>query len=318
MRNRGLPEWVTRIERHARRTFAEAATKYLQGYEGKDKRRVAYALKSLTPYVGDLVLMDVNDDALSDFKRDRAQGLGKFTRPASAGTINFEITLASTILNCACREWEWLPRALKLKRVHGARKQPYPLTWEEQDRLFVRLPQHWAEGLALFGVNTGVRQDELLGLRWDQEVKVPTLDTFVFVLSDTKNDQPRAVICNSLARLAVDRQRDNGSEYVFASRSNRSKGERMRYLDPHWWDAWKAAGLPTDKWTRRGPHNMRHTFAHRLRLANVSEEDRNALLGHAKTNLAQHYAMPDIERLTKLSELVTQRTEGVILRRAVA
>jgi integrase len=312
MHSRGLPNWIQRFERHARRNFAEAATKYLQGYAGKDKRRIAYAVRSLTPYIGHMVLMDINDDALSDFKRERAQ-------VASSGTINFEITLCSTILNAACREWEWIPRALKLKRVNGKRKQPYPLTWEEQDRLFAALPAHWATGLALFAVNTGVRVEELLGLRWDQQVKIPKLDSFVFVLSDTKNNQARAVICNSLARLAVERQVGNGVDYVFASRSNRSEEGRLRNLDPIWWEAWKAAGLPTDKWTRRGPHNLRHTYGHRLRLANVSEEDRNALLGHAKTNLAQDYAEPDIERLQALAELATRRTEGtVILRRVVA
>jgi hypothetical protein len=63
---------------------------------------------------------------------------------------------------------------------------------------------------------------------------------------------------------------------------------------------------------------MRHTFLHRIRLAGVSEEDRNALAGHGKTTLAQHYAMPDIERLQQKAELVTRRTSGVIQRRKVA
>ncbi len=317
MHNRGLPTWIQRFERHARRNFVEAADKYLKEYAGKDKRRVAYAVRSLIPYIGHLVLMDVNDDALSDFKRDRGQGVG-FKKPAAAGTINFEITLVSTILNCACREWEWIPRSLKLKRVKGSRRQAFPMTWEQQDAVFAQLPQHWAEGIALFGVNTGARPAELCGLRWDQEEKIPELDTFVFVLSETKNNSARAVICNSLARLAVERQRGNGSEYVFPSQSNRSKGERMRDIWDLWEQAWRAAGLPADKWTRRGPHNMRHTFLHRLRLADVSEEDRNALAGHGKTTLAQHYAMPDIERLQQKSELVTRRTSGVILRRKVA
>lgn len=311
------PSWIQRFERHARRTFAEAANKYLQGYAGKDKRRVAYAVKALIPYVGHLVLMDVNDDALSGFKHDRANGLGAFTKKASSGTTNFEITLANTIMNAACREWEWIPRTLKLKRVKGPRRQPFPLTWDQQDALFAKLPVHWREGVALFGFNTGARDDEICGLRWDQEVQIPDLKTSVFVLSETKNDEARALILNSLSRLAVERQRSNGSEYVFPSRSNRAKGERMRNLWDVWEKAWRAAGLPTDYWTRRGPHNMRHTYLHRLRVAGVSEEDRAALAGHG-TTLEQDYAMPEIEKLTKLAELATHRSSGVILRRKVA
>jgi len=311
------PSWIQRFERHARRTFAEASNKYLQGYAGKDKRRVAYAVRALTPYIGHVVLMDVNDDALSGFKHDRANGLGAFSKKASSGTTNFEITLANTIMNAACREWEWIPRTLKLKRVKGPRRQPYPLTWDQQDALFAKLPEHWAKGVALFGFNTGAREQEIVGLRWDQEVQIPDLETSVFVLSETKNGEGRALILNSLARLAVSRQRDNGSEYVFPSRSNRSKGERMRDLWDIWDKAWRGAGLPTDYWTRRGPHNMRHTFLHRLRVAGVSEEDRGALAGHG-TTLEQDYAMPELEKLTKLSELAAQRTGGVILRRRVA
>jgi hypothetical protein len=62
---------------------------------------------------------------------------------------------------------------------------------------------------------------------------------------------------------------------------------------------------------------MRHTFLHRLRVAGVSEEDRAALAGHG-TTLEQDYAMPEIEKLTKLAELATRRSSGVILRRKVA
>lgn len=319
MRNRGPVSWYHRFERHARRTVAEAGAKYLEAYPGKDKQRVGYALKALIPYVGDLFLMDLNDDALSQYRHDRANGLGAFSVAASAGTINYEIDVLSTIMNAACSEWEWIPRALKLKRVRGPRKQAYPLTWEQQDALFAKLPQHWADGVALFGFNTGLREDELVGLRWEQRVMIPDLKSFVFVLSATKNGEARAVVCNSLARLAVERQEGNGSDYVFPSRSNRSKGERVAKLGNIWWEAWEAAGLPTGKWTRQGPHNMRHTYSHRLRVAGVSEEDRDALLGHKRASLSQHYAQPDLERLQGLAELATHRVlGGVILRRVVA
>lgn len=319
MHRRG-PSWIQRFERHARKTFADASNKYLEGYEGKDKRRVAYAIKSLIPYIGHVLLMDVNDEALSGFKHDRANGLGAFTKQSSSGTINYEIGLAATIMKGAL-EAEWIPRVLKLKRVKGPRRQPHPMTWEQQDALFAKLPQHWAEGVILFGFNTGAREQEILGLRWTDEVEIPDLGTSVFMLQeqDAKNDEARPLILNSLARLAVSRQRGNDSEYVFPSCSNRSKGERQSTLWDTWDAAWKRAGLPTGYWTRRGPHNMRHTFLHRLRVAGVSEEDRAALAGHG-TTLEQDYAYPELEKLIGVAELATirERTRGVILRRKVA
>jgi len=45
-------------------------------------------------------------------------------------------------------------------------KKPYPLSWVEQDKLFKELARHLANA-ALFGVNTGCREQEICQLRWD-------------------------------------------------------------------------------------------------------------------------------------------------------
>jgi integrase len=321
MRNRGPVSWLERFERHAHRTFAEAGAKYFKEYPGTErgKDRVAYALKGLNQYIGDLVLMDVNNDALAPFKDDMRGGLGYFLgRPQSAGTINYSIGLANTIMRAACQEYEWSPRAPKLKFVVGPRKLGYPLTWAQQDALFHLLPEKWANGVCLFMVNVGPRPEEVFGLKWTDEERIPSLNRSVFMLHDTKNGEARPLICNSLAMLAVDRQRENGSEYVFPSESRRTLGEERGELGKAWYSAWKAAGLPTDRWTRRGPYNLRHTFATRLRDAGISEEDRDLYMGHKRRSISQHYAMPVLERLVPQLELITRRTEGVILRRVVA
>jgi hypothetical protein len=43
-------------------------------------------------------------------------------------------------------------------------REPYPLSWEEQRRLFRELPPH-LQRMALFAVNTGARQEEVCGLK---------------------------------------------------------------------------------------------------------------------------------------------------------
>lgn len=43
-----------------------------------------------------------------------------------------------------------------------------PLTWDEQDDLFPRLPHHLAV-MALFAVNSGARDENVCGLRWAWE-----------------------------------------------------------------------------------------------------------------------------------------------------
>ena len=310
-RNRGI--W-DRYERTAYKHFEEAAARYLREFDGKDKRRQALALESVIPYIGTTPLIDVNDGALEQFKEDRSQGRGAFSRPAMAGTVNKELTVVTTVLNRACRDWDWLPRTPRIRRVKGAVRTAYPLTWEEQDRLFKALPTTWERGCALFAVNTGVRKAELFGLRWADMLPVPELNTFVFILRGTKNGQDRAVICNSLARQAVGKFRANGSEFVFPSRWHGNAGGRIRQSGKIWAKAWVDAGLPSEPLIRKGIHNLRHTFGHRLRAAGVPEEDRAALLGHNNASLVQHYAMPDIERLSEMAEKATERKATTVLR----
>lgn len=319
-----------RFDKHADRRFGEAAARYLAEYDGKDKRRSAMCIESVAPYIGHLRCIDVDDEALGQFKEDRRLGRSPFTKPAMVGTINKELTQVVTILNKACRVWRWLPSAPLIQHVRGAVKQAYPLTWEEQSRLFAALPTGWDVGAALFAVNTGVRKAELFGLRWKDRRWVPELDIknpdgtvkerlYVFVLETTKNGEQRAVICNSNARRAVAYQQKwqekyDGSDYVFPSRASNRLRSQVRGSAIVWTNAWTKAGLPTGPLIKKGIHNLRHTFAHRLRAAGVPQEDRNALLGHARTNLAEHYATPDIERLLGYAERIVERKETTVLR----
>lgn len=311
MRKQGIWE---RFERYAFRPFEEAAAKYLREFDGKDERRTALALESTHPYIGKTPLIEVNDDSLGQYKKDRLNGHGAFSRKVMAGTVNKELTCVTTVLNRACRDWQWIPSVPRLRHVKGPVRTAYPLTWEEQERLFTALPTGWEMGCALFAVNTGVRKSELFGLKWSDMVPIPDLDTFVFILRGTKNGKDRAVICNSIARRAVGHFRSNGSEFVFPSRWHGGRGGRIRQSGKVWSQAWKKAGLPTDPLIRKGIHNLRHTFGHRLREAGVPEEDRALLLGHNNSSLVQHYAMQTIERLIEMVELITVRKDSVILR----
>lgn len=336
-RPRGSESIYARFEKHAGRLFEEAAARYVLEFQGKDKRRTAAAIEAVIPYIGHLRLIDVDDEAMAQFKEDRRLGRPPFVfedgrpRPAMVGTINKELTQVTTILNKACRVWRWLPSAPKLEHVRGARRMAYPLTWEEQDLLFTGLPRGWDAGAALFAINTGVRKEELFGLKWSDRRWIPELDIkdadgnvkermYVFVLAETKNGHQRAVICNSVARRAVEwsakwlLRKQVKSEFVFPSHQKGNLGGRCTGSAKIWFDAWERAGLPKGKLVKKGIHNCRHTFAHRLRAAGVPQEDRNALLGHANTNLAEHYSTPDIGRLLAYAERVTERKETTVLR----
>ena len=81
--------------------------------------------------------------------------------------------------------WLHSPPKIELLHVDDAH-QPYPLSWDEQTRLFRELPAHLAR-MALFKVNTGCRDQEVCGLQWDWEVAVPELGTSVFPVETINN-----------------------------------------------------------------------------------------------------------------------------------
>ena len=56
-------------------------------------------------------------------------------------------------------------------------------------------------------------------------------------------------------------------------------------------------------------HDLRATFACRLRAVGVSMEDREILLGHANHSMAGHYASADVGRLLNKANLILNREE---------
>lgn len=321
-----------RFEQHVDRTFGEAAARYLASFDGKpgSKDRAAHALYSVAPYIADMRLVDVDDEAMQQFKEDRRLGRPPFKRPAMVGTINKELTQVTTVISKACRVWRWVSSVPLIEHVKGPRRVAYQFDWDEQDRLFRCLPTGWDVGAAVFAVNTGVRKEELFGLKWEHRRWVPELDIknadgsvkermYVFLLLETKNGKQRAVICNSIARRAVKAQQDfqekhGKSEWVFPSRWVGNLNGKVRASGKTWSDAWKRAGLPIGPYIKRGIHCCRHVYAYRLRAAGVPPEARNALLGHDNSSIQTRYAPDDIGQLLEYSELVTVRRVSTVLR----
>jgi len=131
-------------------------------------------------------------------------------------TINHGLQVIRHIMNLAAGEWmdefglTWVATAPKIKLLpEPDLRKPYPLNWEEQDRLFAALPEHLRE-MALFAVNTGCRDQEVCWLRWEWEVKVslPEMGSVFIIPSDqVKNGEDRLVVLNHTASAVIERQR---------------------------------------------------------------------------------------------------------------
>jgi integrase len=291
------------IERrkHARALFSDCAKRFL--LESKHKRTasdIAWHIRMLLREVGDLEVRKVHDGTLRPLVEARlAEGV-------SATTVNRTLEVARAILHRAARAYrdengepllEIAPPLITMLRESP--RPPHPLTWEEQDRLFRRLPDHLAR-MALFAVNTGLRDANLCGLQWAWEVSIPELARSVFVIpaEEFKSRRPHVVVLNDAAWSIVQTQRGKHPQWVFPFR-----GRRINRMNSGGWQlARRSAGLPGVR-----VHDLRHTFATRLRAAGVAEEDRCALLGHALRTMPELYASADVGRLVALANRVLDR-----------
>jgi integrase len=297
---------IAHFEQFSGKTFADAKALYLRDFKGKDKPRVEAALASTAPYIDHLRLITVDNEALEQFKFDRFHGRGSFDRAAMAGTVNKELTQVATVLHQVVRVRGWLPSARAILHVTGPVRRGHAFSFKEQDRLFGALPTDFDVSVACFAVNTGARKEELFNAKWKDVVEYPEIGAMLVILRDTKNGETRALICNSIARRCVEQERKwqakhGASEYIFPrERCPSSNGKT-------WQVAWKRADMPADPLIKRGIHNCRHAFATRLRAVDVSEENRDTLLGHNRSNISQLYAKANIARVTAHAELVTVR-----------
>jgi len=285
-------------------SFRTTAGRYLM--ENKHKRSIrrdADALSLIMPYIGDLPLSKVHLGTIQPFINDRlASGV-------SEGTVNRDLSSVKTILRRASDTWRdnetgqpWLmsapPKIGLLK--HNMRK-PYPISWEEQQRLFKELPKHLAE-MALFMLNTGARSKEVVYLNWAWRIQGER--AFQIPGDYTKNGEEHILFCNSTAWSVIEAQRGIHSERVFTY-----EGQPVtKVYNTAWKNARRRANLPNLR-----VHDLRHTFGKRIRALGIEEMDRKDLMGHKNGDVSRLYCAPEIERLcAEVEKLVRVGVDPVL------
>ena len=287
---------------HARPTFTDCAGRYVAQCRGKRSIDVIkWHVTLLQSYIGDLGPQQIHDQTLERFVKAR------LAAGASATTINRSLEVVRTILNRAARSYRdasgrpWLDAMPPLiTMLPESPRSPYPITWKEQDALFPKLPAHLGR-MALFAVNTGLRDSNVCGLQWTWEVSIPELGRSVFIIPPEafKTKRPHVVILNDVAWSIVEAQRSLHPIWVFPFRGRRIN----RMNNSGWKDARRNARLPLVR-----VHDLGHSCACRLRAAGVSVEDREALLGHANHSMAGHYASADVGHLLTQANLLLDRS----------
>ncbi len=280
--------------------FNEFANEYLtHGKEVIKKRswwRDTYGLKHFILLFGDRRLSEITPKDVDDYKKIRLKDV-------APSTVNRELQCARSLFNLAKRWKKFFGdnpvSVAKLIPVNNQKERI--LTMKEEERL-LGLSNPYLKPILITALNTGMRKNEILTLRWtniDPETKVITLEH-----TNTKTKKTRRIPINSVLRklLLEQRLKSGGNEYIFLSptgnpykRHDSIKGSYERLC--------KKAGISGLRF-----HDLRHTAATRMIEAGASIVAVSKILGHSDIKMTMRYTHPD----TSLKEAVELLTKSNI------
>jgi integrase len=155
------------------------------------------------------------------------------------------------------------------------------LTPEQEEALLHALPERFRP-LILTALHTGMRQGELLRLRWTDI----DFNAGVITVNQTKAGESRRVLMNTTVWTILDqlKKTNTGAEsWVFRSTAGTAlNGRNVR----------RAFDLAVTK-AKLAPfrfHDLRHTFASRLAMQGANDRTLQELLGHKTSRMILRYA----------------------------
>jgi integrase len=168
---------------------------------------------------------------------------------ASQATANRYLAVIKTLFRKAERKWEWIDRAPIIDMYKEPEKRIRWITKEEASRLLSCLPDHLAD-MAQFALATGLRQYNVLNLRWE-EVNLTSRLAWVHP-EDAKAGRAISVPLNNMAMKIIKAQTGKHDTFVFTYNC-----KPLKSVDNKTWKAaCKRAGITNFKW-----HDLRHTWA---------------------------------------------------------
>ena len=285
-------------------------------------------VKPLKDFFGMMELQEIRPRLIRNFKKSM---LGTTTHRGTERkgiTVNRYLQLLSKIFSLASEDElvESNPCKRVKKYTEGGRRERY-LTHEEETRLMEVLTgdlSHLAPAVTL-ALETGMRKAELLGLRFehinfgDSPVFHPVngreMEIFPnsLLVVESKSGKPRKIPMSPEVRGTLIRMQRNseGEQQVFSYSRNGITDMTIRKGFPK---ACKAAKVPYGQATAGGLvwHDLRHTFATRLREWGTHELDIMQLMGHATVKMTASYAHGTHRNLQDAVNKLATRKAGFV------
>jgi len=262
-------------------TFEEYSELYLEHYARPSKKSWKcdfYALEAhLKPYFGKLMLEDITPLLIEQFRSE------KLKSGLAGSSTNRLIALLKTMFSVANR-WNLVQgNPAKEIRLFSERDNLVEriLSPSEEERLLMECALH-LKPIVIAALNTGMRRNEILSLRWEC---VDLKQRFIKVVK-TKSGKNRIIPINDvLCDVLRDQERRNSCEYVFPNPETKRPLKSIRHSFEN---ACRRANIKGLRF-----HDLRHTFSCRLVQKGCDIETLRALLGHHSITVTERYIHTD-------------------------
>lgn len=280
-----------------RRTFDNLRDRYMTEYciPNKAHRTVEKDLntfKPLSKYFSGYSLLEITPHAISGYKKHRRE-MG-----IKVSTVAKELELLRASLNVAMREWEWIVSSPFSKvQIEQPKPQGYRWLTHDEEGLLLHECADWLKPIVLMALYTGMRQDEILSLKW-QEVDIKRK---LLLVAKAKNYHQRTIPLNQSVLNAllskVNIRHISGRVFVSSTGTKILPGTLRRALRI----AVAKSGIDHLRF-----HDLRHSFATRLVQRGVDLYVVKELLGHRSIKMTMRYAHHNPESLRHGVDILDQ------------
>lgn len=235
--------------------------------------------------LGDLTLNRITPPLLTEYRAKLLSEKDERGKVKSGSTVNRYMAAMSAAFGIAEKEWHWVKENpfTKVRRERESKGRVRFLDAGERDALLDACKNSSNQLLypiTVLALSTGMRQSEIMTLRWDQI----DIERSSITLHNTKNNETRVVPLVGLAAKLLTshgqiRRIDN--PFVFSGRDD----SHTEFPRKAWMTAVKKAKINDFTF-----HDCRHSAASELAMNGASLHEIAAVLGHKTLAMVQRYA----------------------------
>ena len=290
-------------------------TKVLIPFKPKESRTQVPQIDWWIEKLGHYSLADITPAAIAKCRDELlVTPFGKKQKKRAPATVVRYLAGLSQAFNVAVNEWQWMPESpmarVSKPKVNNERLRH--LSADEQTRLLDAAKvsaNKYLHSILVVALSTGMRQSEIMTLRWGDILIEDADETGLILLDKTKNGERRGVplVRNAfvaiksmrIAHAASNNDQIDGTALLFPSEDDASKPVEIRKA---WETTIKRSAISDFRF-----HDLRHTAASYLAMEGATAPEIAEILGHKSLQMVKRYS-----HFTKshISDLMARTSES--------